>query len=108
MADPGGLELFFMKATAGAVGAAVSLKFIVGSVPARILMFLGGSATSYYGGEWFAGRVGMSGSVGFACFLLGLFGMPLVSRVYEAISLIDVSGLMVRVNDLLKKREGGQ
>lgn len=108
MADPSTVELFFMKAAAGAVGAAVSLKFIVGSVPARVLMFLGGSAASYYGGEWFAGRVGMSGSVGFACFLLGLFSMPLASRVYEAISLIDVPSLMSRVNKSLKKREGGQ
>lgn len=66
---------------AGVAGAIVSMRFVQGSWPARIFMALGGAVFSYYAAPFLATKSGLP--EGLAGFLLGLFGMAVVSRMWE-------------------------
>lgn len=66
---------------AGIAGAVVSVRFVSGSYVHRALMVAGGAFFSFYATDWVADKLAMpAGLVGF---LLGLFGMSVLSRVWE-------------------------
>lgn len=84
MQSPQDLPVEIIKALPGALGAIVALRWIEGSPLQRVASVLGGGSAAYYGAEHAANAMGVS--AGFAGFLLGLFGMALASKLFEAIA----------------------
>lgn len=72
-----------VKAAPGVVGALVALRWMPGTPLQRLSSFVGGSAASYYGTDHLAHL--MEVSPGLTGFLLGLFGMAVASKVFEAL-----------------------
>lgn len=72
-----------VKAAPGVVGALVALRWMPGTPFQRATAFLGGAAASYYGTDHLVHALELS--PGFTGFLLGLFGMAIASKVFEAI-----------------------
>jgi len=93
------------KLAPAALGSAVSLGFLKGlSTLEKVLMGVGGSAFSYYGTSWFAKAVNMSDAEGLVGFLLGVFGMTVVAKVYEGIQATDFKSLIPEVVATFFKR----
>lgn len=80
---------FLMKLGVGLMGSLVSMKFIRGPWYERALMCLGGTLLSYYSTQRVTSWLGMADSEGLVGFLMGLFGMSVVSKVYETIQYVD-------------------
>lgn len=76
----GDLEAWVSK-LAGVAGALVSVRFLSGPLPARLIMALGGAVFSYYAAEYVSAKTSLP--EGLAGFLLGLFGMSFLSRIWE-------------------------
>ncbi|WP_304306229.1 hypothetical protein [Pseudacidovorax intermedius] len=76
---------------AGIGGAFVSMGFIKGTLPARAFMAIGGALLSFYFAPWVSAQTGLP--EGGAGFLLGLFGMAVVSRIWESVSTWQVQDL---------------
>ncbi len=89
METPNTVDPTIAKLIASVTGALVSINFVKGTWPERILMVIGGSALSYYGTTPIASGVNLTDAEGLVGFLLGLFGMAIVSRLYEAIQALD-------------------
>jgi hypothetical protein len=66
---------------AGALGALVSMRFLNGTILERSLMAVGGAAFSFYASAWTAQKLSIP--EGLCGFLLGLFGMSILSRLWE-------------------------
>lgn len=66
---------------AGVAGALVSMRFVNGTFFERTLMVIGGAFFSFYASEWVSQWLALP--QGLAGFLLGLFGMSVLSRVWE-------------------------
>ena len=77
------------KILAGAAGAFVSLKFIQGTWKERTVMAIGGCALSAFGTTPAATWVGLANAEGLVGFLIGLFGMSIVAKLYEVIQAIQ-------------------
>ena len=86
------------KAAPGIVGALVALRWMPGTPFQRVSAFVGGSAASYYGTDHLVHALEFS--PGLTGFLLGLFGMAIASRVFEA---IDGLRLGKRLDKLLDR-----
>lgn len=90
MADPHWTDPTVAKLGASMLGSLVSLRFIKGNWPEKLLMFVGGTAVSFYStvpaADWIGGGQDTIGLVGF---FLGLLGMTIVSKVYEIIQALD-------------------
>ena len=86
------------KAAPGIVGALVALRWMPGTPFQRVSAFVGGSAASYYGTDHLVHALEFS--PGFTGFLLGLFGMAIASKVFEA---IDSLRLGRRIEKLLDR-----
>ena len=69
------------EATPGALGALSAALLIKGPWQMRAATVLPGAALSYYAAPYFAGTVGMP--EGMSGFLLGLFGMAFVAKVFD-------------------------
>lgn len=82
-------DLSLAKLVPAVVGAAVSVKFVRGTWYEVGGMFLGGSALSYYGSEWVAGYLSMQSAPGLVGFGVGVFGMVIVDKVYQALEALD-------------------
>jgi hypothetical protein len=93
----GDLDTFFAK-IAGIAGAALSLKFMRGTWPERIVMAIGGSMLSFYGTDFLVRKSGLPD--GLCGFLVGLFGMAICERIWIAIQQTDLADF---VRGLLKK-----
>lgn len=90
MSTPNWSDPAVAKLGASLVGSLVSLRFVSGTWPERALMFVGGASLSYYSTEAVARWIeGGADTVGLVGFFLGLLGMTLVSKLYEAIQAID-------------------
>lgn len=87
-----------LKAAPGALGALVALRWMPGTPFQRATAFLGGAAASYYGTDHLVHALELS--PGFTGFLLGLFGMAIASKVFEA---IDGLRLGRRIEKLLDR-----
>lgn len=100
---PDSIDVYATK-LAGFAGAFISLKFIQGSWPERIIMALGGSLISYYGSPWASSRTGLP--EGLCGFLLGLFGMAICAKVWELIQQAPVASFWQPVLDWWKRKFG--
>jgi hypothetical protein len=94
------------KLIVGLAGSVVSMKFVQGTWVERLLMCVGGAALSYYGTSPICTWWGVTSAEGLVGFLLGLFGMALVTRVYEAIQYFDVKRVMDSWSKRLSKLFG--
>ena len=88
MSDPNQFDVWLTK-LAGIVGALVSLRFIQGTWPERLAMAVGGSLVSLYSTPWAAYKTGLP--EGLCGFLLGLFGMAVCAKLWEAIQLTPIA-----------------
>lgn len=76
---------------AGLAGSFVSMGFVKGTVPARIFMAISGALLSFYCSPFVSAQTGLpEGGTGF---LLGLFGMAVVSKLWESVSTWQVQDL---------------
>lgn len=82
-------DISYWKLFAGAVGAFVSLRFIQGTKTEKGIMACGGSALSYFGTTPASDYLHIGNSEGLIGFLIGLFGMAIVSKFYEVIQAVD-------------------
>jgi hypothetical protein len=69
------------KHAAGPIGALSALLFMRGPWLQRILSFPVGCAIAFYGGPWLKGAANMP--EGLAGFMVGLFGMAAVAKVFD-------------------------
>lgn len=89
----------------GVAGALLSLNFIKGTWPERFVMGFGGSIISLYGAGYVAAKTGLPD--GLAGFLVGMFGMAITAKVWEAIQITPVHALWKSAVDGVNKRIGG-
>lgn len=89
---------------AGAFGAVVSMRFMQGSWPARVSMAVSGALISYFATPYLSQRSGIP--EGLCGFLVGLFGMAVVSRVWEWVQTTPVAELWKIAVAWLKKFAG--
>lgn len=107
MSDTNLSDAWVQKIAASVLGAAVSLRFIQGALIERGLMFIGAVACSFYGTDLVAAYLKMQDAKGLVGLLLGLYTMPVVAKVYEAIALVDTKKLSEVVLARLKRVLGG-
>jgi len=87
-----------VRAVPGAIGALVALRWLGGTPWQVAASLLGGAAGSYYGTPQIVSFMGTT--PGLTGFLLGLFGMAVVARVFDAIQVMEIGRV---VNALLRK-----
>ena len=86
---------------AGPAGSLIALMWMEGTWPRKIAMFAAGWVLSYYGSPHLAEWLGFN--EGFSGFLLGLFGMAIVDKLFTAWKDLQVGQIFT---DWLKKRLG--
>ena len=84
-------ETLFAKG-AGLAGALVSLNFVKGTWPERIVMALSGAILSYFVAPYVSVRGGID--VGLSGFLVGLFGMAICSKLWEIIQSLQAAEIV--------------
>lgn len=84
-----------LKIIPGTVGAIVALGWIKGTWPQRVTALIGGSAASYYGASYMASALGTDH--GLTGFLIGLFGMAIASKFFEALQALDLGARLDRM-----------
>jgi len=89
---------------AGVAGALVSMRFLQGSWPERLSTAAAGAVVSYYLGPWLAERVGLP--IGLTGFLVGLFGMAVMSRAWEWVQTTPVADIWKIVLGWFGRRVG--
>lgn len=92
------------KLIGGIAGSVVSMRFIVGTLLEKIVMAFGGSVLSYYATPPLSDWLGIEKAEGLIGFLIGLFGMALVSKGYEVIQLMDAKQIAADVWEWVKKK----
>lgn len=102
--DPGSTS----KLIAGSLGAFLSLRFVQGTAPERCMMAAGGAALSFYGSTPLSTWVGVSSAEGLVGFLLGVFGMAVIAKVYEGINGLDAKGMVQDAWKRVAGRLGGE
>jgi hypothetical protein len=95
-------------AAPGIVGSALSLRWIPGTWLTKAAMWAGGCTMSVVGGKQFAQLMHMSGDggVSLAGFLLGLFSMAVVSKLFDAISAFDSADISRTAMSAVKRKLG--
>lgn len=92
------------KLAAGVAGSVVSLRFVQGSVLERLFMGIGGAALSYYATTPVSMWVGVKDAEGLVGFLIGLFGMAVMAKIYEAIQVADATKIAGDAWEALKRK----
>ncbi|MBT2321278.1 hypothetical protein J7E62_02755 [Variovorax paradoxus] len=82
-------DLSIAKLASGVAGALVSMRFLPGKWPEKLTMGAGGAALSYVATTPLAEWLNTPRAEGLVGFLVGVFGMALVSKAYEVIQLLD-------------------
>lgn len=90
----------FAAKFAGVLGAAVSMRYLQGSWMARISMAASGSLGAYYAAPYLSEVLGIP--EGLMGFLVGMFGMAIVSRAWEAVQAAPISALWQAVIDRVR------
>ena len=90
----------FAAKFAGVLGAAVSMRYLQGSWPARLSMAVSGSLVAYYASPYLSPMLGIP--EGLTGFLTGMFGMAIVSRAWEAVQAAPVGALRLAVIDRVR------
>lgn len=98
------IELWAAK-LAGVAGALVSMRFLQGTWPERISTAAAGAILSYYMADWLAAKVGLP--LGLTGFLLGLFGMAVMSRAWEWVQTTPVAAIWQIVLGWFGRKTGG-
>lgn len=80
------------QALPGVAGALVSLMFNKDAQPQRLALFLSGSITAYFGTPWAAKFSGLD--TGLAGFLLGMFSMAVIARLFEAWQTLELTAIL--------------
>jgi hypothetical protein len=94
-------------AVPGIFGAFVAVSRTQGPLKQRALSFMGGSSLSYFCAGPFATAMGMTlDGRGFAGFVLGVFGMAVVAKIYEAIDQFAAGDLSRAVLERFRKALG--
>lgn len=96
-------ELWAAK-LAGVAGALVSMRFLQGSWSEKISTAAAGAIVSYYLGPWLSERVGLP--LGLTGFLVGLFGMAVMSRAWEWVQTTPVADIWKIVLGWFGRRVG--
>ena len=94
------------KFVAAVAGAVVSLRFVQGTVVERVFMAIGGAGLSYYATTPAAIWLGMSNAEGLVGFLIGLFGMAIMAKIYEVIQIADAAKIASDAIDAIKRKWG--
>lgn len=92
---------------AGLAGAVVSMRFLQGSLKERAFLAASGMVFSFYASPFMSKISGLP--EGLSGFLLGLFGMALVSKAWEVIQTLPLGVLVIdalRKLFRLEKKEG--
>lgn len=98
-------ELSIVKLVSGIVGAFVSLKFVPGTWPERLFMVSAGAFLSYVATDPLASYLGMGKEAqGLVGFLVGLFGMAILSKLYEAFVSLDAKRMASDAWDWLLRK----
>lgn len=92
----------FLEALPGIVGSLIALPFLKGTWPMRVSMAVGGALLSYYGTATAVTLLKAPDAEGLVGFLIGLFGMAIVAKLYELINSIDTKVMFLMVVDWLK------
>lgn len=94
------------KLFAGLAGSIVSLKFVQGTYVERGLMCVGGAALSYYATTPVSMWVGLPNTEGLVGFMIGLFGMAVVAKLYEVVQLLDSKKIAEDAWEWIKRKWG--
>lgn len=97
-------DLSIAKLISGVAGAVVSMRFVQGTWPEKFFMAIGGSALSYFATTPIADWLGVQRAEGLIGFLVGLFGMAVVSKGYEVIQMIDAKKVASDLWELAKRK----
>ena len=97
MTDSSWQDIGFVKIISGVIGALVSLKFVQGTWIEKTFMAIGGSCLSYFATTPIASWLDIANTEGLIGFIVGLFGMAIVSKVYEMILFIDAKYAVTEV-----------
>lgn len=89
---------------AGVAGAVVSMRFLQGTFIERAALAAGGAALSYYASPHVSFKTGLP--EGLAGFLIGMFGMAVLSKIWEWIQNTPVGAVWQVAIDALKKWAG--
>lgn len=90
-------DLSVAKLASGVAGALVSMRFLPGTWPERLTMGAGGATLSYFATAPLAGWLSTPRAEGLVGFLVGLFGMALMSKIFEVIELLDAKQIAADV-----------
>jgi hypothetical protein len=88
------------------LGSLVSLRFVQGTWPERLLMAAGGAGMSYYATVPSAAWLQVQDAEGLVGFLIGLFGMAVVAKAYETFQALDAKMVAADLWAEVKKRFG--
>ena len=99
-------DISIAKLSAGIIGSLVSLRFVQGTYPERIIMSIGGASLSYFASTPISDWLNVSKAEGLIGFLIGLFGMALVSKIYEVIWLLDAPAIASDLWSAIKRKLG--
>jgi len=94
------------KLLAGALGSFVSLKFVQGTLFERVFMGVGGASVSYYAATPAYNWIGVPNTEGLVGFLIGLFGMAIMAKVYEVIQMTDAKQVSQDIWEWIKRKWG--
>lgn len=92
------------QAVPGTIGSIVALRWIIGTPVQRLLSFIGGASTAYWGTNPILHYLDpkVNGLFGFAAFLLGLFGMAVAAKLYDGIAAFNIGARL----DMILRRWG--
>jgi len=92
------------KFFSAAAGAMISMLKWPGTFAEKLTMGISGVTISYFLSEWVALKTGLPAGV--TGFLLGLFGMMIVGKLWEMLAALDAKAAMADVLTWIKKRAG--
>ena len=98
------------QAAPGAIGSALALRWVPGDWRLKAWTWVGGCALAYYTPKPLAKWMSITdpGGIGLIGLAVGMFGMVVVGKVYEALSHINGKELSERLLAWLPKAKGGE
>lgn len=99
-------EAWLPKLLSIGAGALVSTRLLTGTVTERLLTATAGGAIAYVTSPFIASKIGLPESI--TGFLAGLFGMAIVSRLWEFIQTAPISDFWKLVLNFLTRISGGR
>lgn len=102
--SPGDFDFSLTKFFSAAAGAMISMLKWPGTFAEKVTMGISGVAISYFLSEWVALKTGLPAGV--TGFLLGLFGMMIVGKLWEMLAALDAKAMAADAWAWVKKRAG--